>query len=71
MFYTDKILNWFLLQVTPGTGANLQGGGYIESVENIFDCIDICHLVDGCELVTFRLDKNRCYLKVADAHEVI
>ena len=56
--------------MTTGSGANMQGMGYIESVANIFDCAKICKFVEDCELVSFHKNKNRCYLKTADAIEV-
>ena len=65
-----RILTDYYLSVTPGTGANLQGSGYIQSVQNISDCVKICDHVDHCELVSFDLYNNRCYLKIAPAKEV-
>ena len=56
--------------MTTGSGANMQGMGYIESVADIFNCAKICKFVKGCELVSLHKGKNRCYLKTADAIEV-
>lgn len=56
--------------VTNGSGANMQGNGYIEQVPDVFSCAKICAHVDGCALVSFRKTNNKCYLKTADAHQV-
>ena len=58
------------MEVRAGSGANLQGNGYIESVDDIGSCAQICNLVENCQLVSFHKEKKRCYLKTADAVKV-
>merc|ERR1711970_1506650 len=57
--------------VTNGSGANMQGMGYIEQVPDVFSCAKICAHVDGCALVSFRKTNNKCYLKTAAGHQGI
>ena len=57
--------------VTFGSGANMQGLGYIESVATLLDCATICADVKNCAHVSFNKKKNRCYLKTSDAPKVI
>ena len=56
--------------VTNGSGANLQGNGYIDEVPDLFSCVNICKLVENCELVSFLKTNSRCYLKTVDARQV-
>ena len=58
------------MEVRAGSGANLQGNGYIESVDDIGSCAQICNLVENCQLVSFHKEKKRCYLKNGDAVKV-
>ena len=59
-----------LRKVRAGSGANLQGNGYIESVTDMIPCGYICKLVDGCKMVSLDKENKRCYLKSQDAIEV-
>jgi len=53
--------------VTNGSGANMQGIGYIESVPNVYNCAKICAHVDDCAFASYRKTNHKCYLKTADA----
>jgi len=49
--------------VSVGSGNNMQGYGYIESVPNVYSCARICTFVDECEHVSYHKAKQRCFLK--------
>ena len=59
-----------IILVTNGSGANMQGMGYIEAVPNVYNCAKICAHVDDCAFVSYRKTNHKCYLKTADAIQV-
>ena len=63
-FYLD------LSKVTNGSGANMQGMGFIESVPDVFSCAKICAHVNDCAIVSYQKNKRKCYLKTQDGYQV-
>ena len=58
------------LKVTNGSGANMQGMGFIESVPDVFSCAKICAHVNDCAIVSYQKNKRKCYLKTQDGYKV-
>jgi len=55
--------------VTNGSGANMQGMGYVESVPDVFSCAKICAHVNDCAIVSYQKNKRKCYLKTQDGYQ--